>query len=95
MADETRYEIEKWIAIILALLFLLPFVARGQELQPIKMDQVDQASLRRPGSGSTVRVQLAPDPRQIAADWRTPSARSITEPLMTVACRFSAARGAT
>lgn len=45
MAEETRYELEKWIAIILALLFLLPFVARGQELQPVKMDDVDQAAL--------------------------------------------------
>jgi Ca-activated chloride channel family protein len=47
MAEEAKYELEKWIAIILALLFLLPFVsqARGQELEPVKMADVDQASL--------------------------------------------------
>ncbi|HEV7921587.1 MAG TPA: marine proteobacterial sortase target protein, partial [Thermoanaerobaculia bacterium] len=47
MAEETKYELEKWIAIILALLFLLPFVAqaRGDELEPVKMADVDQAGL--------------------------------------------------
>jgi Ca-activated chloride channel family protein len=47
MAEETKYELEKWIAIMLALLFLLPFIAQaqGQELQPVRMADVDQAAL--------------------------------------------------
>ncbi|MBV9497331.1 MAG: marine proteobacterial sortase target protein [Acidobacteria bacterium] len=50
MAEETKYELEKWIAIMLALLFLLPFLSQmfGQEApqqQPVKMADVNQASL--------------------------------------------------
>ncbi len=48
MEDEYKprdYTLERWIAAILALLFLVPWIARGQELPTTTLDKIDDAAL--------------------------------------------------